>query len=284
MERLESVLREFDLTGEVIPLAGGSQQVYRVAETVLKQVQKNSLEHSESPRVIKWLNEFSDQIVQRDFRWPTLKKTVDGNCHTNEGWTAWTYLEGKHADSSNIIECINAINSYHKALAKIPKHNILETNTSPWGIADKAAWGDKPECVQPQLKFLLDKLYDLRLPLSGFTNQVIHGDLNPENILISPEYPPAIIDLSPFWGAPEFALAIYANFIGPRSGDLSVLKYFRRIRCFDQLLIRSGIRMLVVMSVINQLDDWESSSEKLAAELIVKHVKSCGSSHLQDIW
>jgi hypothetical protein len=81
---------------------------------------------------------------------------------------------------------------------------------------------------------------------------------------------PAFLDFSPFWGPAEFALAIFANFIGPRQGDVSVLKHFEGIAHFDQLLIRAAIRMLLVMSVINDLDDWETCSEKKAAEMIIR--------------
>jgi len=51
-----------------------------------------------------------------------------------------------------------------------------------------------------------------------------------------------------------------------------VLHHFKTIPAFAQLLVRAGIRMLLVMSVINQLEDWESCPEKRAAELISDHI------------
>ncbi len=42
---------------------------------------------------------------------------------------------------------------------------------------------------------------------------------------------------------------------------------------FDQMLVRAGIRMLLVMSEINQLEGWEDSPEKRAAEIIVEYVE-----------
>jgi hypothetical protein len=44
------------------------------------------------------------------------------------------------------------------------------------------------------------------------------------------------IDFTPFWAPVDFALAMFANWVGPRQGDASVLRYFKDIAYFDQLL------------------------------------------------
>jgi len=82
------------------------------------------------------------------------------------------------------------------------------------------------------------RLYELRKPIRRKPYQVTHGDLNPENILGAPDLPPAFIDFSPFWAPPELAVAIFANWIGPRRGDAGVLRHFENIPNFAQLLIR----------------------------------------------
>jgi hypothetical protein len=122
----------------------------------------------------------------------------------------------------------------------------------------------------------VDRLYALRRPVGGLTDQLVHGDLNPENILVAPGRPPAFLDMSPFWRPVEFALAIFANFIGPRRGDGAVLRRFAGVAHFDQLLVRAGIRMLLVMSELGDLDDWETCPERRAAEIIVRHVARRG--------
>jgi len=55
---------------------------------------------------------------------------------------------------------------------------------------------------------------------------------------------------------------------------VSVLTYFAHIPNFDQLLIRAAIRMLLVMAVIDDLDEWETCSEKRAAELLLEYIAS----------
>ena len=65
---------------------------------------------------------------------------------------------------------------------------------------------------------------------------------------------------------------MFANWIGPRRGDIAVLRHFAAMQDFRQFLIRAAIRMLLVMAVIDRLGDWETSTEKRAAELVVQVV------------
>ena len=148
----------------------------------------------------------------------------------------------------------------------------MDDNRTPWGKAHRWCWGTRPQAIQPQLQPLVEQLYELRQPIQSSPAQLIHGDLNPENILIAPGLPPALLDFSPFWAPADFALAIFANWIGPRRGDASVLQHFAHIPDFDQLLIRAALRMLLVMVVFGDLDDWETCSEKRAAELVIDYM------------
>ena len=71
----------------------------------------------------------------------------------------------------------------------------------------------------------------------------------------------------------EFALGMYANWVGPRQGDLLVLHYFQHIRAFDQMLLRASLRMLLVMHVGGDFEGWETCSEKKAAELVLSYLQ-----------
>jgi hypothetical protein len=269
---LLNIIRQFNLEADPAALPGGSSQSFRVGSAVLKRIKETSLENNHSPQLSEWIAAFSNGLRAEGFRIPRPLPTVEGSWITADGWTAWSFLEGRHATPEDIPACIAAIQSFHQALKTIPKHPLMDDNRTPWGQADRWCWGEKPDFVQPKLRPLVEQLYRLRQPVEGLESQLIHGDLNPENILIAPGLPPALIDFSPFWGPPEFALAIFANFIGPRRGNAAILSYFEAIPYFDQLLVRAGIRMLLVMSVINRLDDWETCSEKQAAEMIVDYI------------
>jgi len=168
---------------------------------------------------------------------------------------------------------IEGIVAFHQAIAGIPKNLLMDENQTAWGKAHRWCWGEKPEHIHPILEPLVNTLYELRRPVEGLKSQLIHGDLSLANILIAPHLPPAFLDLSPFWGPVEFALGMYANWVGPRQGDISILKYFQRIQAFEQMLLRASIRMLLVMHVLGGLEDWETCSEKKAAELVIAYVQ-----------
>jgi Phosphotransferase enzyme family len=269
-DEIAGVLRQFDLAGDTTILTGGTQPIYRAGDAVLKHIEETSLENNHSRELIQWIAEFSATLPQEGFRVPKPIPTATGTWMTADGWTAWTFVQGRHATRADIPACIAAIQAFHRAIRAIPMHPRMRHNQTAWGKADRWCWGKKPEGIQPELCPLVNRLYALRQPVPGLTPQLIHADLNPTNLLIAPDLPPAILDISPFWGPPEFALAIFANFAGPRRGDPSVLDHFAGVREFDQLLVRAGIRMLLVVSALNGLDDWRE--ERRAAEMIIERV------------
>jgi Ser/Thr protein kinase RdoA (MazF antagonist) len=120
------------------------------------------------------------------------------------------------------------------------------------------------------LEGLVNTLYAKLDHLPPMEWQLIHGDLSPENILIAPEKSPGFIDFTPFWAPVDFAIAIFANFIGPRKNDASVLPYFDDIPHFDQLLLRAAIRMLLVVSELGGVN--ECQTERRAAEIVLDFV------------
>ena len=281
LQKLNQVLREFNLDGVPQPLTGGTTQTFRVGDAVVKRIRETSLENNHSPELAAWIAAFSARIPQSGFRLPQPLPTIHQTWITAGGWIATSFLEGRHAAAQDVPACIQAIHALHAALKTVEKHPAMDDNRTAWGYAHRCCWGEKPEGLQPQLRGLVGELYALRKPVKTSTWQLIHGDLNPSNILIAtgpaPTPPgkglsPAILDFTPFWAPPEFALAIFANFAGPRRFDMSVLRYFEGIPGFDQLLVRAAIRMLLVVAALNGLDGWETSEEKWAAEQIIQHV------------
>lgn len=268
-----AVLRQFRLDGPTKRLSGGSEPTYRVGDVVLKRVGETSLENNHSPTLVQWIAAFTPHLGGEGYRLPQPIATVGGRWITDDGWTAWTFLEGRHSTADDVPACIAGIQALHRALRGVPRHPLMDDNRTPWGYAHRWCWGQRPPGVWPQLAPLIDRLYELRRPIAPAPCQVTHGDLNAENILIAPGLAPGFVDLAPFWAPPEFALAIYANWIGPRRGDVAVLRAFADIPDFDQLLVRAAIRMLLVMSVTNRLDDWETCEEKRAAELVIAYAE-----------
>ena len=88
-------------------------------------------------------------------------------------------------------------------------------------------------------------------------------------MLVAPGLAPALVDFTPFWAPADFATAIFANFLGPRRGDVSVLRHFEGIPHFRQLLLRAAVRMLLIVSELRGVEGWERAPEKRAAELVL---------------
>jgi hypothetical protein len=122
----------------------------------------------------------------------------------------------------------------------------------------------------PLIAPLADELYARLMPLPPLPAQLIHGDLNPDNVLIAEGCLPAFVDFTPFWAPVDFAIAMFANWIGPRLGDTTVLGVFEEDPHFGQLLLRASIRMLLIVSELAGVDEWRT--EKRAAELVLSYV------------
>ena len=116
-------------------------------------------------------------LPQVGFRMPRPVQTRDDQWLTEDGWTAWTYLEGQHATAQDVPACIGSIVALHQALCAVPKHPLLERNQSVFGRADAACWSDKPGNVHPAVEPLVDALYARRWPIDGLEEQLIHADL-----------------------------------------------------------------------------------------------------------
>jgi uncharacterized protein (TIGR02569 family) len=270
---LQDVLDTFNFQASPEQLSGGSQPTFKVGNVVLKRVKETSLENNHSPELIQWIAEFSQVLKQDGFRFPKALQTKEGNWITKDGWTAWTVVEGRHSTKEDVVGVIEGIIAFHQALAGIYKNPLMDENHTAWGKADRWCWGEKPEHLHPVVEPLVKTLYELRRPVERLKDQLIHGDVSLANILIAPHLPPAFLDLSPYWRPVEFAVGMYANWVGGRQGDLSVLQYFQHIQAFDQMLLRASLRMLLVMHVIGDVKDWETCSEKKAAELVIDYVQ-----------
>jgi hypothetical protein len=264
------VKRAFNLQSSTYLLEGGSREVYRVGDLIVKQLVSTSFENPHTFQLLPWLAEQLRGIDDDGFRLSRPVQSVEGEWIVEGGWTAWTYVDGQAVTSGNVSIAIEAIRALHYSLREVTKHPLLDQNDSAWGFAHEHCFGDRPASVHLVLAQLVDEMYALRKPLPVMPCQLIHGDLNHENVLVSPGASVGFIDLTPFWAPVDFALAMFANWIGPRRGDESVLKYFEDIPYFDQLLLRAAIRMLLVVSHLKGVQEWETSSEKRAAEMVLE--------------
>ncbi|HEY0736546.1 MAG TPA: phosphotransferase [Herpetosiphonaceae bacterium] len=240
-EELAATSRElerwFVLDGPVARLPGGEGRTYRAGDVIYRR-DANAEENA-------FIVELYRSIEQRGFRVPLPLRSTSGAWTTAEGWTAWTFVSGQPATIADLEQVIPAIQSFHRVLARVARPAYLDRRDSPYDRADRLAWSDAPE-VDDRFAALIAPLMQRKRALPDLGCQLIHGDLNEQNILVAPGQPPALIDMTPYWRPAPFALAVLAFWIGPYRGDAAVLRLFAQIPAFDQMLIRMALRTIFV--------------------------------------
>jgi uncharacterized protein (TIGR02569 family) len=260
----EHVAIAFAASGSPVLLPGGELRTYRCAGIVLRH--ENEKEIADAI----FAADVFDAIAPSDeFRVPRPVRAPDGGWIV-DGWSAWTYVEGREAGPADVPAGVRAIEAFHRAIANVPRPPHLARRALIYDRADRGAFGDMPAGVDDRLRPTLARLYALRRPVDGLRDQVIHGDANGANILVAPGVPPAIIDFAPYWRPPEFALAVTAYWMGAYRYDPGVFGSFEHLRHFDQLLLRACIRSLLVMDGFGhaeQLRAYEKSIDAVTGRL-----------------
>ena len=259
------VAAAFGVSPDISLMPGGVDlKTFRSGNIVLR----NLGTHSQEAGV--WNAELFSNVKEKGFRVAKPIKAHDGSWIVN-GWIAEEFLKGSHATKDDLPVVINAITQFHKALIGITLPDYRRKELTIWDRADQMAWGEIPKDIDPQLYKLAIELDVLRKPVA-VSNQLIHGDLNLNNILIADNVPPAIIDLAPYWRPAEFALAVMAYWVGPYEGDIRILDKFKQVEEFDQMLIRAGLRMMLTQKDLRHATDLQAYRK--ANEVIKQYVSS----------
>ena len=232
------IAQAFDIAGELHVLPGGEGRTYRAGNIIYRR-ETNVAEAS-------YLADVYHHLPEIGFRIPKPIRTRYDEWVSLTGWSAWTFVTGRLATQDDVLVVIPAIRAFHHALASQPYPAHLATRDTPYDRADQAAWDTPPDTIDPRLLPVVKQLLHLRQPIDSLPTQLIHGDLNEENILIEAGIPPAIIDFTPYWRPPEFALAVLAYWLGSYQGDMAILRAFAQVREFDQMLVRSALRMILI--------------------------------------
>jgi Ser/Thr protein kinase RdoA (MazF antagonist) len=242
-EQYRELQEHFGLEADVQRMQGGEGRTFRSGSSVFR------LENAED--WIEALNEVAtlcSRIIERDFRVSRPKKTKTGQWITPGRWSAWTWVEGVSATENDLASVVFAVRAFHNSMAYFSKPESLQHRNSLYDRADRAAWDEAPLEVHPLLQRYYDRLMALKKPVIGMQDQLIHGDLNPQNILVAPRLAPAIIDAALYWRPHEFAMAVLAYWMGAYRGRAHVLNQFASVKNFDQMLVRAALRTLLISS------------------------------------
>lgn len=191
------MLRAFGAENEEPPrlLAGGQGGSWVSADLVLKPG---------GDPVHDWLAEALADVSAAGFRLAVPVRTLHGTWSW-EGWSATRLLEGAEPDRtrpSTWRQIIEAGRAFHRAVAHLQRPDCLDARDDRWAVADRVAWGERSIQFRPEFEDLSQRLQSALEPLGA--PQIVHGDLT-GNVLLSPTLPPAIIDVSPYWRAVEYA-------------------------------------------------------------------------------
>jgi uncharacterized protein (TIGR02569 family) len=148
-----------------------------------------------------WVAETLAVLRPDGFRVARPVRAADGRW-VFEGWTASERVAGSPGPSRR-LEVLAAGRVFHRALAHLARPAMLEGRTHLWARADRLAWGEEAPTVGSALvDALMCRLQPVRQPA-----QVVHGDLG-ANVLFASGLPPAVIDFSPYFRPPGWALAV----------------------------------------------------------------------------
>ena len=239
-----STLEAFGVQGRnLLPLAGGQRQAWLAGDVVLKQVDSDL-------ETMEWVERLSLGLDGRsDFRVAPPVRTVDGGL-IGDGWTGWRYEPGDPASSrywqfrNTWDEVLNVGDALNSALAGKAYPPLLDRRTDRWAAADAVVWGLTPTGSGGEVVRYLKMADEHSRPVDA-ASQLIHGDLT-GNVLFAEGRPPLIIDFSPYWRPPAFALAIVVvDVLAHHTGGRQLTARQSHRPDFDQYLVRAALFRLL---------------------------------------
>jgi hypothetical protein len=144
-------LRSFGLAGASVALPGGEGRTYRVGQVVLRR--ENEPDRAEA----SWLAGLFAGLTPHGFRVPHPLPTVQGDWVSNDGWAAWTFLEGRPATRADVPDLVPAIEAFHAALVSVSYPAHLADRDSPYDRADRWAWSALPPHIDPPFAELVHR-------------------------------------------------------------------------------------------------------------------------------
>ncbi len=226
-------MNAFGLTDVPRRLPGG--EAWRVADLVLKRL------GTDSAAWLDWEERVLFSVSDDEFRLQRPRRTL-GGALTVDGWFARDHLPGAHR-SGRWPEIIAAADALHAAFAELPESLTRPppSRTDPWAVADRIAWDLEPMppgvCARDRG---LRELLDARRPVAS-PSQLVHGDLT-GNVLFADHLSPAIIDFSPYWRPPAYAIGvIVADAVVWEEADVRLLELVADRAEMGQCLLRALI-------------------------------------------
>lgn len=235
------VLAAFGLAGPPVRLPGGQGACWRAGQVVLKPDQARAQG--------SWLAEVFAELAGPGFRVPRPVRAAGGGWVV-EGWAGWCWVDGESDPLARWPELIAVSRAFHRALAGRARPRWANRGTSVWAAADRVAWGEARAAVVAELADLVEGPLAATRPVR-LASQLVHGDIA-GNVLFGAGQDPAVIDFSPYWRPPGYALAVAAVDLLTWSGaPPAILDELAGEPELDQLLLRALVFRTVTESLVH---------------------------------
>jgi uncharacterized protein (TIGR02569 family) len=235
----DHVLRAFGATEGPPELSSGGQgRTWRSGGIVLKAVG--------DPAEASWLANTFEQLHVPGVRLARPVRSSDGRWVVS-GWSAGRFVSGSPAPRYDDI--VLAADSLHGALAGVGEPRFLRERTDLYSWADRVAWGDIDDddgwTGSGHGARLFAALAAGRRPVTA-RSQIVHGDVY-GNVLFAGTAPPAIVDITPYWRPPGWAVGVIAvDALAWGGAPIELLADWNRGPGWPQLLRRALLFRLAI--------------------------------------
>jgi len=217
---LQQVAQEFDLGAplEQETLSGGSAAAFRLCTTRGDVVVKDGGDEREL-LLYKYVEETLNAQGVRQAR---LRATVSGQLKASTGQAVFEFLPGRWAWQPTPAQgaaFMRYFAAYNGALRDISPPSFVTETRTPWQKADSLDYllHDLPGVLSAAgvssffahtTDRVLALLAEYRPILDVRSKQLVHGDVGPGNVLYTDEDVVALIDFTPYWESPLYALCV----------------------------------------------------------------------------
>lgn len=168
------------------PLVGGHRN--RAFRTLAKGQDFVFKSTRRSPEAIAWLLTVHDLARQSGFIVPQLIESANGNL-VEGGWTCETFIHGTPVSADDLAVIEPAISMFHELSAGVPQRPGF---LSSLALLEADAGGDVELGAMPSA--LVATCRKAWCALSDGKLSIVHGDLNPGNLLLCPDGRIALLD------------------------------------------------------------------------------------------
>ena len=179
-------IKHWDVSADLLPLGGGHRNIaYRTVGLPQDLVFKST---RRQPDAMEWLLPVQDLARKAGLIVPHIVRSCRGNL-VEAGWTCEEFIEGRPF-ATNEAPCIRTrIQRFHSLAAKVPQR---PGQVSAQDLLETCHGGDLDLDTMPQR--LVDSCRVSWRALAGHPGTIVHGDLNPGNMIRCPNGDIALID------------------------------------------------------------------------------------------